>query len=268
MDDRFSRQRFLGANFDSMAADTEVGIVGLCGGGSHVAQQLAHVGIGRFHLFDPDAADISNTGRMVGLSADDAERQQLKTEVIRRRIAEINPNAIVTVHSVEWQRDADALKMCHAVFGCVDRYRPRDELERLCRRYLIPYIDVGMDVYGVEPPFRISGQVILSLPSRPCLRCFNFITDERLQEEANRYGAVGGRPQVVWPNGVLASTAVGAFIQLIAPWSSESPPLYTEYDGNRFLLSPSRRLGVLREHRCTHYGPRESLGDLDWSAGN
>lgn len=61
---------------EPVAADTEVGIVGLCGGGSHVAQQLAHIGVGRFRLFDPDTADETNTGRMVGLSAKDSATER------------------------------------------------------------------------------------------------------------------------------------------------------------------------------------------------
>jgi len=268
MADRFSRQRFLGTDFDRLAADTEVGIVGLCGGGSHVAQQLAHIGVGRFRLFDPDKADETNTGRMVGLSAKDTEYKPLKTDVIARRILEINPAAEVATYPVPWQQASEAMKLCHTVFGCVDRYQPRDELERFCRRYLVPYIDVGMDVHGEGFPYRIAGQVIVSLPGRPCLRCFGFITDERLQEEARRYGDVGGRPQVVWPNGVLASTAVGAFIQLIAPWSEDAPPLYTEYDGNRFRLFPSHRLAPLSHHTCPHYPLADGLGDVNWSSGS
>ena len=265
MADRFARQRFLGADFDHIAADTEVGIVGLCGGGSHVAQQLAHIGISRFRLFDADATDETNTSRMVGLSAEDAAYQRLKTDVIARRILEINPTAEVSAHPVLWQQAAEAMKLCHAIFGCVDRYQPREELERFCRRYLIPYIDVGMDVHGEGAPYRIAGQVIVSLPGRPCLRCFGFITDERLQEEARRYGAVGGRPQVIWPNGVLASTAVGTFVQMIAPWSDDAPPLYTEYDGNRFRLFPSHRLAPLAHHTCPHYPMTDALGDVNWS---
>jgi hypothetical protein len=267
MDERFARQQFLGPNFDRLAADTEVGIAGLCGGGSHVAQQLAHIGIGRFQLFDGDRSDGSNTGRMVGLSAADAEQCRLKTEVITERILQINPAAQIVAHPGPWQSACGALKRCHAVFGCVDRYQPRDELERFCRRYLIPYLDVGMDVHGAEPPYQVSGQVIISLPGRPCLRCFGFITEARLREEARHYGNMGGRPQVIWPNGVLASTAVGALVQLLAPWSQEMPALYIEYDGNRHRLFPSARLAALAGHRCTHFPIDTPLGDADWHPG-
>jgi hypothetical protein len=44
--------------------------------------------------------------------------------------------------------------------------------------------------------------------------------------EAEKYGAAGSRPQVVWPNGVLASTAVGLAVQLLTPWHPK-PPAFT-----------------------------------------
>lgn len=44
------RQSFLGPESDALLNGSTVGIAGLGGGGSHVAQQLAHVGIGSFVL--------------------------------------------------------------------------------------------------------------------------------------------------------------------------------------------------------------------------
>ena len=32
------------------------------------------------------------------------------------------------------------------LLGAVDSFRDRDQLERLARRFMIPYVDVGMDV--------------------------------------------------------------------------------------------------------------------------
>ena len=73
-----------------------------------------------------------------------------------------------------------------------------------------------MDVHDCkEKGFLISGQVILSMPGHPCMRCCGFITDERLKQEAERYGAAGARPQVVWPNGVLASTAAAGTVDAL-----------------------------------------------------
>jgi hypothetical protein len=50
----------------------------------------------------------------------------------------------------------------------------------------------------------------------PCLRCCEFITDEQLEREAERYGAAGGDPQVVWPNGVRSLHRPSASYRSIA----------------------------------------------------
>ncbi len=64
--DRFSRQSFLGNGAEDALAAAKVAIVGLGGGGSHVAQQLAHVGFRHFKLFDGDLIEDSNLNRLVG----------------------------------------------------------------------------------------------------------------------------------------------------------------------------------------------------------
>lgn len=264
MTERHVRQSFLGPHSEEILAHTEVTIVGLCGGGSHLAQQLAHIGVGRFNLVDFDRADVSNSNRMVGLDAEAAERGDRKVDVIRQRILEVQPSAQVAVFAALWQEVSDALKCSDVLFGAVDSYRARDELERFARRYLIPYLDLGMDVHGEQMPYTITGQVILSVPEGPCLRCFGYITEQRLAEEAQRYGAAGGRPQVIWPNGTLASTAVGKFMQLVTPWATERPALYTEYDGNRSTLMPSRKLQALQGRRCPHFDGPHARGDVVW----
>ncbi len=56
----FSRQSFLPANSEAMLASIKVGVIGLCGGGSHIVQQLAHVGVLNYVVLDPDGMDKSN----------------------------------------------------------------------------------------------------------------------------------------------------------------------------------------------------------------
>lgn len=269
MREHLQRQSFLGPESDARLASARVGIVGLCGGGSHVAQQLAHVGVGYFVPTDFDRGDQTNRNRMIGLTARAAQEGQLKTDVISRLIKDVNPVAEVNPFAGRWQDNAMALRACDVIFGCVDSYEQRDQLERFARRYLIPYIDVGMDVTGGADRFVISGQVILSMAGCPCMRCMGFLTDELLAAEANRYGAAGGRPQVVWPNGVLASTAVGIFMSLLTPWNGAvRPPLYSEYDGNRMIVQPSRRLSYLNGLTCPHFPLQPgALGDVQWGAG-
>ncbi len=265
MRERFARQSFLGSDSERAIRGARVAIIGTCGGGSHIAQQLAHIGVGHLYPFDPDHGDETNRNRMIGLGCDDAGIRAPKTDVIHRMVKAIDPDIEVVPMPKRWQEESQLLKECDAIFGCVDSYIGRDELERFARRFLVPYIDVGMDVHEAAGGYAISGQVILSLPGELCMRCLGFITDKRLKEEAQRYGEAGGRPQVVWPNGTLASIAVGKFMALLTPWHPDlQPSFYTEYDGNRMVAFPSPKLAVLAGVRCKHYSAAGSLGDVDW----
>lgn len=257
-----SRQSFLGAESDDVLSRAHVAIVGLCGGGSHVAQQLGHIGVGGFVLCDPDVVEGSNLNRMVGASHDDAESSLKKVDVIARSISATNPRAEIIRCAGMWQSHAVELRQVTVVFGCVDSFVERAQLEGMCRRFLIPYVDIGMDVTKSSAGHAISGQVILSVPGCPCMRCMGFITDELLATEAQRYGAAGARPQVVWPNGVLASTAVGVFVTLMLPWQGRGDvPLFIEYDGNSHRVFPSNRLSMISQVACKHFAGDDDLGD-------
>lgn len=255
-----SRQTFLGMDSERDLASVVVGIIGLGGGGSHVAQQLAHVGVKKYVVADPDAVEDSNLNRLVGATAEDVHQKRKKVEIARRTILSVNPDA--TVHSIcgNWQSGEALFRACNVIFGCVDSYSEREQLERFCRRFLIIYIDIGMDVIECPDEVRIVGQVAQSFPGVQCLRCMMIITEHKLQREAETYGAAGPKPQVIWPNGVLASAAVGLFIRAISCYGPKLEPVYLEYNGYDSILMSSPRLRyVLREH-CTHYAI-VSLGD-------
>lgn len=252
------RQSFLGPDSDTILAKTTVGIVGLGGGGSHVAQQLAHVGIGCFVLIDPDTIEDTNLNRLVGGTWADIARKTAKVEIARRLILAVRLDTKVHVVKADWQTASEALKLCDVIVGGLDSVRAKDELDAFCRRFLIPYIDQGMDVHGEAGRHLISGQVVLSMPGRPCLRCFGIVTEDALTQEGRNYGAAGGKPQVVWPNGVLASTAVGLVMQLFTPWfSTPVDSAYLEYDGNVGTLNPSYRIKHLLGRDCPHHPPNE-----------
>jgi hypothetical protein len=121
-----------------------------------------------------------------------------------------------------------------------------------------------MDVHEVEGGFSISGQTVLSSPGGPCLWCLGILTKDRIAREAARYGNAGSRPQVVWANGVLASLAVGLFVQLVCPWHG-APQIAAccEFDGNHHRVETSR-LDHGGAIRCTHFNSDE-LGDAFFS---
>lgn len=258
---RLDRQCFLGPKSDAVLASASIALVGLGGGGSHLAQQASHAGIGGYKLVDPDRIDDTNTNRLISGTLADVRRQAFKTAIATRTIRALNPHARITEIRSSWQQATDELKTCDVIIGAVDSIREREQLERFARRYLIPYIDIGMDVHAIgEAGHLISGQVILSTPGNPCLRCCGLVTDERLEREAEKYGAAGARPQVVWPNGVLASTAFGLAVRLLTPWHDNVPEfVYLEYDGNKGTLVTSPRAALL-DGPCPHH-PREENGD-------
>ena len=259
---RFDRQGFLGANSEAILNATTIGIVGLGGGGSHIVQQFAHIGIGGFVLVDCKRIDLTNTTRLVGGTQQDVENKEYKTAIAARLIRSLQPTADITQIRNRWQTEIDPLKCCDLIIGAVDSFMVRDGLERFARRHLIPYIDIGMDVHEIqENNFLIAGQVILSTPGNPCLRCCGLVTEETLRLEAKEYGSTGGRLQVIWPNGVLASTAVGLAIQVVTPWLRNPQEFtYLEYDGNKGTVSASQKVEILKNQTCIHH-PADETGD-------
>ena len=257
----FSRQSFLGENSETAFTKTTIAIIGLGGGGSHIAQQAAHIGFNNIHLVDPQIFDSPNLNRTVGAMKKDIGITP-KIEIAARTILGINPGANVFLHQCEWQNVLDYLCCVDIIFGSLDGYRNRDELECFSRRYLIPYIDIGMDVHATPLGHVIAGQVITSIPNQLCMRCMGYITNKRLTQEAANYGSAGPNPQVIWPNGVLASLAIGNAIKILTPWHNENEICpFIEYDGNAQTVNPSNLYLATKSTQCTHFNSLSNFGN-------
>ncbi len=263
MSDRTSRHAFLGGHSEEVLKAITAGIIGLSGGGSHIGQQLAHVGVANYVLVDPQTIEDTNLTRLVGGTAADVAAKRSKIEIASRLIRGVRPDARVEAYQDDWRNVAKALRKCDVVLGCVDSYKDRNELERQARRYLTPYIDVGMAVGKVGSAFHISGQAALSIPGGACMWCMGILREELLAQEAAGYGHAGIRQQVVWPNGVLASSAVGLFMSVILPWAPTLMPVLLEYDGNRGTVVPSTKLDYMPK-TCLHFRADTDLGDPFW----
>lgn len=261
MKTRLIRQSFLGSSSGKVLAAARAGLVGLGGGGSHIAQQCAHIGFGNYVLTDPQDVELSNTNRLVGATLADARNKTPKVEIAKRQILGLEPKAGINPLRRKWQDCVEELRECDVIFGAVDGLKVRDELERFCRSHLIPYIDIGMTVTKVRGHgFLMSGQVIQSLPGQPCMHCAQFITPEKLEQETKEYGDAGANPQVIWPNGVLASTAVGLAVRLLSPWAQGQEFVYLSYDGNSGTVKPSGIAELVRHQACPHH-PAIEVGD-------
>lgn len=257
---RLDRQSFLGPNSDAILKAATIGIIGLGGGGSHIVQRTAHMGIGGYVNADPDVIEDTNTNRLIGGTLGDVAANLPKVAIAERLIRGLQPEARIISVQGDWHDAVEDLKLCDIIVGAVDGFSEREQIERFARRHLIPYIDVGMDVHDLgKKGYLVSGQVILSMPGAPCMRCCGFITDERLEQEAKHYGAAGSRPQVVWSNGVLASTAVGVLTQVLTPWHQDPPSfVFMDYDGNKGTVTRNARMDLLKNHVCPHHPPDET----------
>lgn len=250
---RQSRQGFLGTEAGRVISNAKIGIIGLCGGGSHIVQQLAHIGVCRFVLCDDDVIENSNLNRLVGATVSDVKRCLRKTAIAKRVIRGLQPLNRIDDKPGKWQEKMEHLRDCDIIFGCLDSFLARRDLEGFCRRCFIPLIDIGMDVPSSGEHPEIYGQVVLSLPGCPCLHCMGVLSERTLSQEAQNYGNAGERPQVVWSNGVLASTAVGFCMELLTGWSRWAClPLRMDYKGSMGHISRSGFLDCI-EDNCTHY---------------
>lgn len=262
-----NRQGFLGQNHEEVLCRYRVAVVGVGGGGTHFAQQLAHIGIGTVCVFDSDHMEENNQNREVGSTEKDIAERTLKVDIAERLLKGIRSSTKVVKIPYRWQKRAEVLRGCHIVFGCLDSFSDRAELEVACRRYMQPLIDIGMDVHSVGDEYVIGGQVILSMPGSLCMRCIGFIRDDVIAKEVSRYGATGPRAQVIWPNGILASAAIGVFMQLVTPWHKKhTSTVYLEYDGNAQTMLPSNRLQAIRGRGCPHFSGQNHIGDPFWSS--
>jgi len=218
--------RAFGAEGQARLASLTVGIVGLGGIGSLVAEQLAHLGVRRFLLIDPDTIEASNLNRVVG--ADYGSVGKFKVEVSETMIRRINPtvDVDVLVGNVTMSTDIRRLLKCDFVFCCTDSHGSRAVMNQLAYQFLIPIIDIGVLIQAKSNKIvSISGRIQMLAPGLPCLVCHNLLDPEEVRrdllsdEERVRdpyiVGAVEPQPSVVSLNGTVASLGVTMMLSAV-----------------------------------------------------
>ncbi len=99
MEERFSRTALLlGQEALQKLSSCRVALFGLGGVGSYIAEALARSGIGAIDIIDSDKVSVSNINRQ--LCALDSTVGRYKTDVVKERILDINPNCKVTAHNI------------------------------------------------------------------------------------------------------------------------------------------------------------------------
>ncbi|OIQ31590.1 MAG: hypothetical protein BM562_06985 [Alphaproteobacteria bacterium MedPE-SWcel] len=112
---------------EALAAATVL-VVGSGGIGSNCLATLARMGVGGFHIVDPDIFELANINRQFGATVSNDGR--FKVDVLREAILDINPDARVTVCREYFSR-AIADRVFDGVDICIDAidfYRIEDHL--------------------------------------------------------------------------------------------------------------------------------------------
>lgn len=95
---QFSRtELLLGKEAMDKLSDARVAVFGIGGVGGYVCEALVRSGVGAFVLIDDDKVCLSNLNRQIIATQKTIGRY--KTEVMKERILEINPDAKVTIHN-------------------------------------------------------------------------------------------------------------------------------------------------------------------------
>ncbi|WP_322762699.1 HesA/MoeB/ThiF family protein [Frankia sp. Cr2] len=175
-DERYDRQiRAFGADTQHQLSRLTVGVVGVGGAGSLVVQGLAHLGVGRLLLVDPDRVETSNLARLVGATPADARQATPKVDVASRLARAINPDLAVTPirGSILDPTAGHALSRADILIGAVDGHAPRWAINRLAVQYGRLYLDIGVELSrsGSGADLEVGGRVAVVRPDGPCLRC-------------------------------------------------------------------------------------------------
>jgi molybdopterin/thiamine biosynthesis adenylyltransferase len=252
--ERFSRNEGLfGAEGQRRIADTRVAIIGLGGLGSHVAQQLAYLGVADYALVDFDVVTDSSLNRLVGARDADVAAATKKIAVAERTITGINPDAAVRTADarVDGSEAEPLIRGADVVFGCLDRDLPRLQLTELCARYAKPLFDLASDVGGEDGELWYGGRVVLCDGTR-CVSCLGLLDQNEITRDSMApdqrevhdriYGIAptaleGTGPMVVSINAAVASIAVIEFMALVTGLRDPFPHL--NYFANQQVIRKS-----------------------------
>jgi len=182
----FDRQvRAFGPELQRMLQLMNIGIVGLGGTGSPLAEQLCRLGVGQLTLFDGDVFDATNINRVYGATMDDVGKP--KVEIAQRHLERIGLATRLEPipHPITDEAVARRITDCDLVFGCTDKQIPRAILMNIALKYGLPVIDVGVLIDSVEQHIRsVHGRVTTLMPGEACLYCRGRISPEAMRVEA------------------------------------------------------------------------------------
>lgn len=261
--------RALGRDGHAAIAALTISVVGAGGLGSHVVQQLLHLGVGRVIVVDPDVMAKVNLSRVVGGTYWDTILRRPKTRVAKRLARRLHSRTeVVQVRgSVTDAAIVRRLLDSDIVVGCTDNHWSRMVLNGLAFQYYVPVIDLGVEL---QSDGALGGRVTWLAPGAACLWCLGILDAERIRveqlppairahDEALGYirGIEEPAPAIVSINGVIASMGVTELLARTTGFAGAARPGLLLY---RLANGDVRRVATKPRLDCPTCSPRGLLG--------
>ncbi|MBQ8388451.1 MAG: tRNA threonylcarbamoyladenosine dehydratase [Clostridia bacterium] len=131
----------LGGGACDKLKNARVAVFGVGGVGGFLCEALARAGVGALDIYDADTVSLSNINRQIIALHSTVGRP--KVEVMKERIADINPDCRVTAHEVFYlpeNADEFPLDGCDYIADAVDTVAAKVELAVRADRLGIPII--------------------------------------------------------------------------------------------------------------------------------
>jgi hypothetical protein len=240
VDHVYDRQvRAFGRDGQILINNARVGIVGIGGTGSPVAEQLVRLGVGDIVIIDPDVYDDTNVTRVYGTYPKSRiwrwlsflRKQTSKAGLVAAHLRKINPETKIQVIplSVVITDAAKKLLDRDVVFLCTDEHWGRSVVNQIVHQYFIPAINLGANITSNDGVISAAvGTIDLLRPDNPCLWCSQFLKSERIaaestprskRRELQREGYIQDvdtkAPSVISITTAVAGMGVSMFNQLI-----------------------------------------------------
>lgn len=197
----YDRQsRLFGDLGQALLARARVGIIGLGGAGSILAELLGRLGVGEFVLADPDKVESTNLPRLIAARRSDAspparlpspirtKLRKFKVHLAARNIKRANSRAKVIALPRDFLDGDVAARFtdCDYLFLAADTMGARLLFNAIVHQYGIPGVQVGAKI-SVNRAGEIGDVFCVARNVRPghgCLWCNGLINAARLQDEA------------------------------------------------------------------------------------
>ncbi|MFB3062016.1 MAG: ThiF family adenylyltransferase, partial [Candidatus Binatia bacterium] len=247
-----------------------VGVVGVGGLGSPIAEQLFRMGVDELFVIDHDLLDTeSNVRRDFGAKLSDLGKNKLKVDVVGDHLDEIGLGVKVRriAGDVREEEVFRHLLDADVVLNATDTHGSRAIVNELASTYLLPVIDVGVRV-GAKSDNRLSAlvaEVRVLTSSTPCLWCRGTISpeviraenlpyEEREQLEGEGYvvqGVGDPVPSVVALTVLGSGLATTALLSLLSEEGDVAPSGYIVdgFLGDSLVIGPGEPKADCRCHR-------------------